>query len=97
MSGGDWKQMFKAIQENDFELVKYYLRLGIDPNYQHPEYMALPLAESMRYKNIEIAALLLNNGADPNITEMESRRTPIEMAKQLNHQAFIDLLHEHTK
>ncbi|MEO0338934.1 MAG: ankyrin repeat domain-containing protein [Bacteroidota bacterium] len=97
MSGGDWKQMFKAIQINDFELVKYYLRLGIDPNYQHPEYMALPLAESIRYKNIEIAALLLKNDADPNIMEMESRMTPIEMAKQLNHQAFIDLLEQHTK
>ena len=47
MSGGDWKAMFKGIQENDFELVSYYLRIGIDPNYQHPEYMALPLIEEV--------------------------------------------------
>ena len=39
MSGGDWKAMFKGIQEGDFELVKYYLNIGIDPNYQHPEFL----------------------------------------------------------
>jgi len=43
MSGGDWKAMFKAVQENDLELVRFYLRSGVDPNYQHPEFMALPL------------------------------------------------------
>ena len=44
MSGGDWKAMFKGIQENNLELVKFYLKSGIDPNYQHPEFMALPIA-----------------------------------------------------
>ena len=34
------KIMFKAIQENDKELVNYYLKMGIDPNYQHPEFIA---------------------------------------------------------
>ena len=67
MAGGDWKGMFKGIQENDFELVKYYLKIGIDPNYQHPEYMALPLAECLRYDNLKIAELLLSNGANPNV------------------------------
>ena len=48
MSAGDWKDIFKGVKENDIELVKYYLREGIDPNYQHPEFMALPLAESSK-------------------------------------------------
>lgn len=82
MSGGDWKAMFKAIQENDIDLVEYYLRAGIDPNYQHPEYMALPLAESIRYAHLEVAKLLLENGADPNLIEMESAKTPLEIAEQ---------------
>lgn len=82
MSGGDWKAMFKGIQENDLELVKFYLKSGIDPNYQHPEFMALPIAESIRYDNIEITELLLQNGADPLITEMESGATPLETAKK---------------
>lgn len=92
MSGGDWKAMFKAIQENDLELVKFYLKSGIDPNYQHPEFMALPIAESIRYNNIEITKLLLENGANPLITEMESAVTPLEMAKRKGNQKAVDLL-----
>lgn len=95
MSGGDWKAMFKAIQEGDFELVNYYLRMGIDPNYQHPEFMALPLAESIRYNNIEITELLLSNGAKPLIREMESGITPFESAKRIKNQKIIDLLNKY--
>ena len=92
MSGGDWKAMFKGIQENDFELVKFYLKTGIDPNYQHPEYMALPLAESIRYGHIEITELLLLNGAKPSIIEMESGANTLEIARKLNNQKVLDLL-----
>ncbi len=92
MSGGDWKAMFKGIQENDFELVSYYLRMGIDPNYQHPEYLALPLAESIRYKHYEIAELLLTNGAKTSIIEMESAITTLELAKRMEDQRFFALL-----
>lgn len=92
MSGGDWKAMFKGIQENNLELVKFYLKSGIDPNYQHPEFMALPIAESIRYQNIEITELLLQNGADPSIIEMESGLTALETAKKLANKKAIDLL-----
>ncbi|MFT4755162.1 MAG: ankyrin repeat protein [Salibacteraceae bacterium] len=94
MSGGDWKAMFKGIQVNDLELVKFYLRTGIDPNYQHPEYMALPLAESIRYKNIEITEALLLNGAKPLIIEMESGVTSLETAKRTKNEKFIELLNK---
>jgi len=94
MSGGDWKKMFKGIQENDFELVKFYLRIGIDPNYQHPEFMALPLAESIRYDHLEITELLLKNGANPLIREMESGITVVEFAKRKQNQVVIDLLNK---
>ena len=92
MSGGDWKQLFKGVQENDYELVNYYLRCGIDPNYQHPEYMALPLAESIRYAHYEVAELLLQNGADPTIVEAESRATPMQTAVKRKHSRFVALL-----
>ncbi len=92
MSGGNWKAMFKGIQENDIELVKYYLRTGVDPNYQHPEFMALPLAESIRYHHIEIVKVLLLNGAKPLIVEIESGKTCLELATQLKKTAVIDLL-----
>ncbi len=92
MSGGDWKAMFKGIQDNDLELVEFYLRIGIDPNYQHPEYMALPLAESIRYNHIEITELLLLNGANPLIVEMESGMTTLALAQKMDNQKAIDLL-----
>lgn len=92
MSGGDWKAMFKAIQENDAELVKFYLNAGIDPNYQHPEFMALPLSESIRYDHMEIAKLLLSNGAKPLIREMESALTPLALAKKIKNQHALELI-----
>ena len=92
MSGGDWKAMFKAIQNNDLELVAFYLRSRIDPNYQHPEYMALPLAESIRYNHLDIAKLLLSNGADPQIIEMESGCSCLALANDLKNELAVELL-----
>ena len=92
MSGGIWKDMFKGIQENDFELVKYYLKTGVDPNYQHPEYMALPLAESIRYNHIEIAELLLQFGANATLVEMESGDTPLRIAEKMKNNSVISLI-----
>ena len=92
MSGGDWKAMFKGIQDNDIELVKFYLKSGIDPNYQHPEYMALPLAESIRYGNVEITEVLLQNGATPLTIEMESMDTPLQTATKLKNQRAVDII-----
>jgi len=93
LSGGDWKQMFKAIQNGDLELVKYYLKIGIDPNYQHPEYMALPISESIRYDHIEITKVLLEFGADLSIIEMESGCNPIELATRLKNKKALEILH----
>lgn len=97
MSGGDWKTMFKAIQDNDLELVRFYLRLGMDPNYQHPEVLALPLSECIRYNHLEIAELLLEKGAKTSITETETRLTPIALSQKLkNHKATV-LLEKYPK
>lgn len=92
MSGGDWKAMFKGIQDNDLALVEFYLKVGIDPNYQHPEFMALPLAESIRYNHLDIAKLLLSKGANPLTIEMESGGTSLELAKKLKNHSAVDLL-----
>lgn len=95
MSGGDWKSMFKAIQEGDFELTSMYLNMGIDPNYQHPEFMASPLVESIRYNHLNIAKLLLENGSNPLIKEVMGGDTPLSVAKKLNNQSAVDLLNIH--
>ena len=92
MSGGDWKAMFKGIQDNDIELVKFYIRSGIDPNYQHPEFMALPLSESIRFNYLKITEFLVQNGANPNIIEMETGLSPKELCKKLNNERALIIL-----
>ncbi len=95
MSGGDWKCMFKAIQEGDYELTAYYLNRGIDPNYQHPEFMAAPLVESIRFNRIDISKLLLEKGADPLIKEVMGGETPLEVASRKGLQEIIELLNNY--
>ena len=95
MSGGDWKQMFKAIQDGNLELVDYYLKMGIDPNYQHPEFMAAPLVESIRFNHMDITKLLLENGANPIVKEMLEGDTAFSVAEMKKNQKAIDLLNEY--
>ncbi|WP_299833991.1 ankyrin repeat domain-containing protein [uncultured Tenacibaculum sp.] len=92
MSGGDWKAMFKAIQDNDIELLTYYLKLGIDPNYQHPEFMALPLAEAIRYNHLEMVKLLLSKGTNPLLVELETGKSIVEIALQKGNKEIIELI-----
>jgi hypothetical protein len=92
MSHGDWKDMFKAIQSNDEPLVLYYIKNGIDINYQHPEYMTNALCESIRLKNLSLTTLLLNHGASTRIKEMETGKTPLEIAQELKFQSVILLI-----
>ncbi len=95
MSGGDWKTMFKAVQEGDYDLVDFYLKNGIDPNYQHPEFMASALVESIRFNELKITKLLLENGADPKIKEVMGGKTPLIVANERNSTQAIELLHSY--
>jgi len=59
--------MFLGVQNNDLELVQYYIRIGVDINYQHPEFMSSPLLESILYCCPELTTMLLQNGASPTL------------------------------
>lgn len=93
--GGNWKEMFKAIQDGDLELVRYHLNSGVDPNYQHPEFMASPLVESIRFNYLEISKLLLENNSNPCIKEDLGGDTPLAVAKRKNNIEAIKLLNEY--
>lgn len=67
MSGGNFKEMFFAIEKGDLELVRYHLQLGMDPNYEHPEVMSTTLVEAMQKNQPAIARLLLQHGANPDL------------------------------
>lgn len=87
--------MFKAVQQGDESLVEYYLRSGIDPNYQHPEFMASALVESIRFNHLAISKLILDNGGDPKIKEVWGGDTPLSVAKEKGNQRAITLLSEY--
>ena len=97
MSHGDWKQMFLGVQNNDLEMVKYYLDEGVDVNYQHPEYMTSPLIEAIVNKYPAMVKLLLENGADVNLKEAYTELTPLQIAKSLNYKEIFILLNENLK
>lgn len=90
--GGDWKAFFKGIQENDLELVRYYLKMGVNPSYQHPEYMTAPLMEAIRFNHLEIAKLLLENDANANAKEHFTNITAMDIAKKKGNERAVDLL-----
>ena len=91
-AGGNWKEMFHASEEGDLELVRYHLKMGVDPNYQHPEYLTGALLESIRLGKLEVAELLLQNGATPNIIKAYGSETPMSIAIENKNKAAIFLL-----
>lgn len=95
MSGGDWKDMFQAIQDGNIAFVEYYLKIGIDPNYQHPEILASPLVESIRFSHLDIAKLILENGGNPNIKEVWGGDTPLSVAKEKKNKEAIELINSY--
>lgn len=91
MSGGDWKEMLVAVQSGDFELVKYHIQNGVDPNYEHPELLTNALIESVQYDHIDIARYLLENGANPKQNAWMSTDNPLSVAKAMKKKEFVRL------
>ena len=95
MAAGDWKDLLKAIEEENLELVKYHIQSGVNINYQHPEFLTTPLIESITAGNLAIIELLLASGADPLLQAGFSTDTPLVVAKRKGNKAIVDLLHQY--
>ena len=92
MQGGDWKEMFYGCENNDLDLVRYHIKMGVDPNYQHPEFMTTALIEAIRLGHLEIAHFLLEHGAHPELKEVFGPHTPLSMAKWTKNKEAIQLI-----
>jgi ankyrin repeat protein len=92
--GGDWKEMLTAAEKGDVALLRYHLRQGIDPNYQHPELLTTPLIESAMHGHFEVVKLLLENNAKPEIKSIFFGYTALEVAKIKKHKKVIALLEQ---
>ncbi|NER18518.1 ankyrin repeat domain-containing protein [Spongiivirga citrea] len=95
LRGGDWKEMLKAAEQGNLELVKAYVRMGIDINYVHPEELTTPLIESARNGNFEIVKFLLENGADCTIIDGYGGFSAIESAKLHGHTEIVAMIEKH--
>lgn len=93
--GGDWKDMFRGVETNDFDLVKYHIRNGIDLNYQHPEFLTSALIESIQRNHLEMMELLLKNGALPNLKEVFTNKTPMMIAKENRNKEAVVILNRY--
>jgi uncharacterized protein len=92
LSAGDWKEMYQAAQDGDLELVRYHIRSGVDPNYQHPEILSTPLVCAILHSHFEVAIFLLENGADPQLQSYFDDLTPIQAAKRLKNRDLIAVI-----
>ncbi|MFT5619393.1 MAG: ankyrin repeat protein [Arenicella sp.] len=95
MAAGNWKDLLKAIQENNLELVHYHVAMDVDLNYQHPEFMVTPLIEAADYGRTEIVKYLLANGADPKIIAGFNSETALSVAKAKGHTEIVEILNEY--
>jgi len=84
MSAGDWKELYCAVEKGDYDLVDYHIKSGINLNYQHPEILVTVLVTAIKLKHNRIVALLLDNGADPNLESYYDQLTPLSAALKYN-------------
>ncbi|WP_338760053.1 ankyrin repeat domain-containing protein [Bernardetia sp. ABR2-2B] len=97
MSAGDWKEMLIASQEGNLELVEYHIKAGVNPNYQHPEFLTTPLIESVQFGHISIVKFLLENKANPVLKAGFSNDTALSVAKEYKQKDIIKLLKQYLK
>lgn len=97
MAAGDWKEMLIAAQNGDLPLVRYHIRMGENPNYQHPEFLTTPLIEAAAFGHKEIVTFLLENGAEPHLKSGFSSDTALKMACDNGHSEIEKILEEYAQ
>ncbi len=95
MSAGNWKELYQAALDGNIELVKYHIRDGANPNYQHPEILATPLVAAITHGHTDIAIFLLENGADPKLESYFDALTPLKAAKKMKNKELVAVIKKH--
>lgn len=84
--------MYKAAQDGNFELLKYHIESGVDPNYQHPEILSTPLVAAIISGHDDLALYLLNHGAHPDLQSDFDAMTPVQAAERYQRVKVMDFL-----
>lgn len=93
---GDWfgKTWLHFIAgEGDPDLAEAVMARGADVNAIEAEYRSTPLAEAAKNGHVEMARLLMDHGADPNVPE-DSWARPLAWAVDAGHETVATLLRE---
>ncbi len=90
--GGDWKELYDAACEGRLNTISNALRMGVDPNYQHPEYGTTPLIAAVEKGQIEAARLLIQGGADPDIKSQWDLYSARELAAEKGDPAMLNAI-----
>jgi len=95
MSGGNWKDLFKAAGQGNIALVRYHLQQGVDPNFQHAEYFSCPIFEAIRQGHLEVVRILVEEGnARIDVDEDLTDKTPLEVALEEGQHWIVDYLNK---
>ena len=84
MQSGDYKALVQSVLDDDIETTRYYLSMGLDLNFCHPEIMTTPLIEAVRTKNISMIKLLMDNNADPKVVSQMGESALILAKREKN-------------
>lgn len=83
MSGVTWKDVCLAACKGDLELVRYHVRMGVDVNNAHPEFISTALVASILAGEQDVAQYLVDNGADLELLSNFDGLTPTRASAQM--------------
>ncbi len=80
-----------ALRVQQFRLASLLVGAHADVNARN-RFGATPLTESVRLGNEAVVNLLLANGANPNVAEASTARTPLHVAAMRGHRTVVEVL-----
>jgi|GEM_PF-5640838 len=97
-AGGIFISLNWAIFSEKYDIVKYLIEKGVNVNYSENVFNYSPLMQAVEKDNINMAKLLLENGADPNHKSCEYeyiiRKTEDEWDPDVKYKLMLQLMNE---
>ncbi len=86
---GHINNIFQSIISNDLSDIKAIIKSGININHKHPQIQLTPLIQAINLRRIEMIKILLETGADPNLSQ-DVYAIPLGLATSLGNIEIIE-------